>query len=179
MGLLLFVIFMPAQIALSWLQEDVRKNVKLLGCRHCCLLTKAKISNMISLGQIYRGKSARKLIATTKINLKPNLRNIRSNCSCNAPQTRPQGLVAKVLGAHQLYLSPTEYPKKVLQYCRKYDFQGFRSLVFLQYHMMLSDPAEIQVSPPPRPSSTSSLRLACRTSCRAHRCCTRSTCTPF
>ncbi|KAI8035722.1 hypothetical protein M5D96_011472 [Drosophila gunungcola] len=35
-------------------------------------------------------------------------------------------------------------PKKVLQYCRKYDFQGFRSLVFLQYHMMLSDPAEIQ-----------------------------------
>ncbi|XP_017044360.2 probable cytochrome P450 4ad1 isoform X2 [Drosophila ficusphila] len=41
-------------------------------------------------------------------------------------------------------LRPDEYPKKVLQYCRKYDFQGFRSLVFLQYHMMLSDPAEIQ-----------------------------------
>lgn len=35
----------------------------------------------------------------------------------------------------------------MLQYCRKYDFQGFRSLVFLQYHMILSDPAEIQVSP--------------------------------
>lgn len=43
-------------------------------------------------------------------------------------------------------VSSTEYPKKVLQYCRKYDFQGFRSMVFLQYHMMLSDPAEIQVS---------------------------------
>ncbi|KAH8254835.1 hypothetical protein KR032_012436 [Drosophila birchii] len=44
----------------------------------------------------------------------------------------------------QFGLKPDEYPKKVLQYCRKYDFQGFRSLVFLQYHMMLSDPAEIQ-----------------------------------
>ncbi|XP_039501930.1 probable cytochrome P450 4ad1 [Drosophila santomea] len=44
----------------------------------------------------------------------------------------------------QFGLKPAEYPKKVLQYCRKYDFQGFRSLVFLQYHMMLSDPAEIQ-----------------------------------
>ncbi|KAH8233716.1 hypothetical protein KR026_011571 [Drosophila bipectinata] len=44
----------------------------------------------------------------------------------------------------QFGLKPDEYPKKVLQYCRKYDFQGFRSMVFLQYHMMLSDPAEIQ-----------------------------------
>ncbi|XP_064552137.1 probable cytochrome P450 4ad1 [Drosophila montana] len=44
----------------------------------------------------------------------------------------------------QFGLKPAEYPKKVLQYCRKYDFQGFRSLVFLQYHIMLSDPAEIQ-----------------------------------
>ncbi|KAH8277807.1 hypothetical protein KR018_007650 [Drosophila ironensis] len=44
----------------------------------------------------------------------------------------------------QFGLKPDEYPKKVLQYCRKYDFQGFRSLVFLQYHMMLSNPAEIQ-----------------------------------
>ncbi|EDV35667.1 uncharacterized protein Dana_GF12588 [Drosophila ananassae] len=44
----------------------------------------------------------------------------------------------------QFGLKPAEYPKKVLQYCRKYDFQGFRSMVFLQYHMMLSDPAEIQ-----------------------------------
>ncbi|KAH8410917.1 hypothetical protein KR222_008908 [Zaprionus bogoriensis] len=44
----------------------------------------------------------------------------------------------------QFGLKPDEYPKKVLQYCRKYDFQGFRSLVFLQYHMILSDPAEIQ-----------------------------------
>ncbi|XP_034476701.1 probable cytochrome P450 4ad1 [Drosophila innubila] len=44
----------------------------------------------------------------------------------------------------QFGLKPAEYPKKILQYCRKYDFQGFRSLVFLQYHMILSDPAEIQ-----------------------------------
>ncbi|EDW74218.2 uncharacterized protein Dwil_GK21813 [Drosophila willistoni] len=44
----------------------------------------------------------------------------------------------------QFGLKPDEYPKKVLQYCRKYDFRGFRSLVFLQYHIMLSDPAEIQ-----------------------------------
>ncbi|EDW00808.1 probable cytochrome P450 4ad1 [Drosophila grimshawi] len=44
----------------------------------------------------------------------------------------------------QFGLKPAEYPKKVLQYCRKYDFRGFRSLVFLQYHIMLSDPAEIQ-----------------------------------
>ncbi|BFG06003.1 probable cytochrome P450 4ad1 [Drosophila madeirensis] len=44
----------------------------------------------------------------------------------------------------QFGLKPAEYPKKLLQYCRKYDFQGYRSLVFLQYHMMLSDPAEIQ-----------------------------------
>ncbi|XP_061396112.1 probable cytochrome P450 4ad1 [Musca vetustissima] len=44
----------------------------------------------------------------------------------------------------QFGLKPDEYPKKILQYCRKYDFQGFRSLVFFQYHVMLSDPAEIQ-----------------------------------
>ncbi|XP_017837165.2 probable cytochrome P450 4ad1 [Drosophila busckii] len=44
----------------------------------------------------------------------------------------------------QFGLKPAEYPKKILQYCRKYDFQGYRSLVFLQYHIMLSDPAEIQ-----------------------------------
>ncbi|XP_030388380.1 probable cytochrome P450 4ad1 [Scaptodrosophila lebanonensis] len=44
----------------------------------------------------------------------------------------------------QFGLKPAEYPKKILQYCRKYDFQGFRSSVFLQYHIMLSDPAEIQ-----------------------------------
>ncbi|XP_037947318.1 probable cytochrome P450 4ad1 [Teleopsis dalmanni] len=44
----------------------------------------------------------------------------------------------------QFGLKPEEYPKKILQYCRKYEFQGFRSLVFFQYHVMLSDPAEIQ-----------------------------------
>ncbi|XP_011184380.2 probable cytochrome P450 4ad1 [Zeugodacus cucurbitae] len=44
----------------------------------------------------------------------------------------------------QFGLKPDEYPKKILQYCRKYDFQGFRSMVFFQYHVMLSDPAEIQ-----------------------------------
>ncbi|KAH8404055.1 hypothetical protein KR215_008730 [Drosophila sulfurigaster] len=44
----------------------------------------------------------------------------------------------------QFGLKPAEYPKKILQYCRKYDFQGYRSLVLLQYHMILSDPAEIQ-----------------------------------
>uniref|UniRef100_A0A1I8PSP6 Cytochrome P450 n=1 Tax=Stomoxys calcitrans TaxID=35570 RepID=A0A1I8PSP6_STOCA len=44
----------------------------------------------------------------------------------------------------QFGLRPDEYPKKILQYCRKYEFQGFRSLVFFQYHVMLSDPAEIQ-----------------------------------
>ncbi|XP_050326256.1 probable cytochrome P450 4ad1 [Bactrocera neohumeralis] len=44
----------------------------------------------------------------------------------------------------QFGLKPDEYPKKILQYCRKYDFQGFRSVVFFQYHVMLSDPAEIQ-----------------------------------
>ncbi|XP_004534613.1 probable cytochrome P450 4ad1 isoform X1 [Ceratitis capitata] len=44
----------------------------------------------------------------------------------------------------QFGLKPEEYPKKILQYCRKYNFQGFRSMVFFQYHVMLSDPAEIQ-----------------------------------
>ncbi|XP_002006193.3 probable cytochrome P450 4ad1 [Drosophila mojavensis] len=44
----------------------------------------------------------------------------------------------------QFGLKPAEYPKKILQYCRKYDFHGYRSLVFLQYHIMLSDPAEIE-----------------------------------
>lgn len=86
----------------------------------------------------------------------------------------------------------TEYPKKMLQYCRKYDFQGFRSLVFLQYHMILSDPAEIQVSPslpsshflllPPPIEIENLLRISLgirRTFCRALHCCTRSTCTRF
>lgn len=78
----------------------------------------------------------------------------------------------------------------MLQYCRKYDFQGFRSLVFLQYHMILSDPAEIQVSPSlpshflllPQIAIENLLRISLgirRTFCRALHCCTRSTCTRF
>lgn len=102
--------------------------------------------------------------------------------NCSAKQTWTLSLLMKVTS-----VLSTEYPKKVLQYCRKYDFQGFRSMVFLQYHMMLSDPAEIQVSEecPSRPLPIHNphhivfcVLLLGRIFCQVHRCCTRNTCTP-